>query len=445
MVEVHKQIPETAFEGRAEVVVPKRDSFDALEQYKREVASKVREAQERVQSLNEVLKHIHDFNEKSFPKLQTIILEYYRANPDGALEQEVADAIRPLMEKLRAIVGEYQKQRSFLRDVLGVQVVHDLGNLANVTVYAEIALDEQLLQDYKMTVDVWPTFSLVFEDLLLCTKERVSDASQYIDEQDPAVEVQKAGILMKEGDSKKIFTRADIEHAKQLAYPDLYTALLQAKDSARDRYSIDTQLIRDAIQSTVDKQRVYSATQPSWEMAQLKDVVSIDADPQKNQLRPDEEVLGNSGTLANSLCNILRNAVRAYAMRVPKKQDRVMGSVVFSVERKGSELVYTVKDKGTGISPELLDPHADTYLYKRGASGAGSSGIGLANMPERLGQFGDIRILSRPYGETGDFIDHTTQRKAGGIVSETHTVNPESVEGDWQTLFEIHLPITTKK
>lgn len=72
-------------------------------------------------------------------------------------------------------------------------------------------------------------------------------------------------------------------------------------------------------------------------------------------------VFGNADLLAQVMANLIQNAA-AYTH---------LGEVTLRAEKKGQEVLVTVKDTGDGISPELL-PH----VFERGVS-TGGTGFGL--------------------------------------------------------------------
>jgi len=126
-------------------------------------------------------------------------------------------------------------------------------------------------------------------------------------------------------------------------------------------------------------------------------------------LQPGEKIVGNPGVIANGLFNVIRNGCA-------KEVDSTRVVLDAVIERgKNSELVLRVKDNGIGIPPEFLDEKDLKYIFRMGTSHRGSTGQGLADMPERLKQSGaDLSVSSSP--RVGD--------------SEA-----------WSTIFEIRLPI----
>jgi signal transduction histidine kinase len=110
------------------------------------------------------------------------------------------------------------------------------------------------------------------------------------------------------------------------------------------------------------------------------------------------DVLGDEGTLVETLVNILGNAV---------KYSRESSRVVVSAERTPEEVVISVIDSGVGIPEEDL-PHifGDFYTGRTSPSAEGGSGIGLA-VAQRIieAHHGTITVQSQP-GKGSTFAIH---------------------------------------
>lgn len=87
------------------------------------------------------------------------------------------------------------------------------------------------------------------------------------------------------------------------------------------------------------------------------------------EVEPEAVVLGDEGTLAEALLNVIGNAV---------KYSREGGRVRVVAVREGEKVVVSVTDTGVGI-PQADLPHIfdDFYRGKAGERGPGGAGIGL--------------------------------------------------------------------
>lgn len=146
-------------------------------------------------------------------------------------------------------------------------------------------------------------------------------------------------------------------------------------------------------------------------------------------LKADEQIISQPAIIGNFLFNEISNASKEVV-----KADHFN----FDVKREGNELVLRVSDNGIGMNSAQLDPNNSKYIFGKGeqSSGTGSTGIGLAEAPERLNKFANaqLRVWSRPKGE----------------VSTPYNVYPPDtdtnipVASDVSTVFELRLPITKK-
>lgn len=100
-----------------------------------------------------------------------------------------------------------------------------------------------------------------------------------------------------------------------------------------------------------------------------------------------EWAVGDGGKLKRVLNNLLSNALR-YTER---------GSVILSVRRRGSLLVFEVEDTGVGIAPEEMDIVFEPYRQaKRLAHSSAGTGLGLSisrHLVEVMG--GDLTVESQ--------------------------------------------------
>ncbi len=149
----------------------------------------------------------------------------------------------------------------------------------------------------------------------------------------------------------------------------------------------------------------------------------------------DRQIAGNNGLVGNFLLNALRNSIKdkihANNVRVNAKID-------------GGWFVMRVEDDGKGIATKFLQPDKvkDLYIFHEGASGTGSTGIGLANFDTRLASVGgELYVASKQKIEDSKFT--MTRFQYGGDEDKKNKIAfDESLEHG--TVFEIRLPITKK-
>jgi two-component system sensor histidine kinase/response regulator len=130
-------------------------------------------------------------------------------------------------------------------------------------------------------------------------------------------------------------------------------------------YSTDIEKIADNFEPTSVGSTLSKAIESVQSQATRKDVeilVTVE-----DNLRP---VLGDEGTLAEALVNIISNAI---------KYSRMSSQVLVKAEAKDDDIFITISDSGVGISKEDL-PYIFEGFYgsKPGAAGERGSGLGLA-------------------------------------------------------------------
>lgn len=157
----------------------------------------------------------------------------------------------------------------------------------------------------------------------------------------------------------------------------------------------------------------------------------------------DDQIAGNNGLVGNFLLNALRNSLK----------DRVeANNIRLTAKIKGDWFVMRVEDDGKGIASKFLQKdykekdettgeEKSTYIFCEGASGTGSSGIGLADFDTRLASVGgELYVVSKPkYVKEKDLVRFqygSTAEKANEVEFD------ESLEHG--TVFEIRLPIIKK-
>ncbi|GEM_PF-6150039 len=158
----------------------------------------------------------------------------------------------------------------------------------------------------------------------------------------------------------------------------------------------------------------------------------------------DRRIAGNDGLIGNFILNALRNSLKD---RVESKQ------VKLSVSINGDQFVMRVVDDGKGIASKFLQKgykekdevtgeEKEVYIFHEGASGTGSSGIGLADFDTRLASVGgELYVVSKPkYVEEKGLVHFqhgSTAEKANEVEFD------ENLEHG--TVFEIRLPIIKKE
>jgi len=128
-------------------------------------------------------------------------------------------------------------------------------------------------------------------------------------------------------------------------------------------FSVDFSNLQESFQPVVMAVPVAKAVENAQTEAVRKAVdITAEADPAA-------VVLGDEGTLAEALLNIIGNAV---------KYSREGGRVRVIAVREGEKVVVSVADTGVGI-PQADLPHIfdDFYRGQAGESGPGGAGIGL--------------------------------------------------------------------
>lgn len=130
-------------------------------------------------------------------------------------------------------------------------------------------------------------------------------------------------------------------------------------------YSTDIEKIAENFEPTSVSSTLSKAVESVQPQAMRKDVeilVSVEG-----ALRP---MLGDEGTLAEALVNIISNAI---------KYSRMGSQVLIRAEEQDNDVLITISDNGVGISREDL-PYIFEGFYgsKPGSAGERGSGLGLA-------------------------------------------------------------------
>ena len=156
-----------------------------------------------------------------------------------------------------------------------------------------------------------------------------------------------------------------------------------------------------------------------------------------NLLQKDEEIVTQPGVLTNLLFNIIRNDAK----------DKIdANNVDFSFERVGDEMVLRVVDDGVGMDAEQLDPSSERYIFNQGetSSGTDSSGMGLAQAPQRLSKLANatLNVWTRKRDVEGNVYNYFGSEENPSIPFDRKELAGKEIK--ISTIFEIRLPITKK-
>lgn len=109
----------------------------------------------------------------------------------------------------------------------------------------------------------------------------------------------------------------------------------------------------------------------------------INAEVTVNFLQTDTEASELSGVDAamvyNGIRNIMSNAV---------KKEIQSSKVTLLCEVGKDSMLFTITDDGIGMLEGRLDPENERYIFKKGVSGRGSSGLGLSKLDSRYAERG---------------------------------------------------------
>lgn len=169
---------------------------------------------------------------------------------------------------------------------------------------------------------------------------------------------------------------------------------------------------------------------------ETKDMRAIWASFEK-LLQKDEEVITQPGVLTNLLFNIIRNDAK-------EKIDA--NNVDFNFERDGDEMVIRVADNGVGMDAQQLDPNDERYIFNQGkaSSGTDSTGMGLANAPERLLKLANakLRVWTRKRDSEESVYSYFGSDENQPVPYEKKQLAGKEVK--ISTIFEVRIPITKK-
>jgi len=150
--------------------------------------------------------------------------------------------------------------------------------------------------------------------------------------------------------------------------------------------------------------------------------------------------------LSNEITNSLKDYIQAKHI-----------SLEISISEDVDEVVFRIKDDGKGMEACHLDPEDKLYIFKHGSSGTNSTGLGLANLPERIKSMGgSVSVVSfrndRTHGRSPDVVFFPPEEKPDHVqeILDEHPIRYISdeegeVEQATTTMFELRLPLQDKQ
>lgn len=378
---------------------------------KKERENRVKDAKEFL----DVLHHLDDHNrdDSMFPQLKNVVKEKDFNQPAG--QEEVKKLLIKNSDKIKKIIGVAADEDAGIEKITGLfeylkhykktdaRLKHDLNNIfVAVSGYLSFYLflveaGENLdIDNLDKILAKWDRSLVGVEDILL----RIISETEIVPEYNTGLSVETVSGAI------KYFEKDELANI---------SAFSKESDSAYKK---------------IDSKEFKSVSLEDW-------------DKINNELG-DRQIAGNDGLVGNFILNALRNSLK----------DRVESDhIKLSASIKGDWFVMRVEDDGKGIASKFLQKgyvekdeatgvEKEIYIFHEGASGTGSSGIGLANFDTRLASVGgELYVVSKPKYEKED-----------GIVRFQYGSTPEKaneVEFDENmehgTVFEIHLPIVQKQ
>lgn len=156
------------------------------------------------------------------------------------------------------------------------------------------------------------------------------------------------------------------------------------------------------------------------------------------------KIKGNEGLVVNFLINALRNSLK----------ERIdSGNVRLKMDIKDNEFIIRVEDDGKGMEKKHLDSEFleegsvdeernSLFIFNKGSSDTGSSGLGLANFNTRLASTGGTVYVVSKRRDVG--VDEKPVRyQFGGTDEQKENVEFNLIKSG--TVFEIHLKLENKK
>lgn len=158
----------------------------------------------------------------------------------------------------------------------------------------------------------------------------------------------------------------------------------------------------------------------------------------------ERKISGNEGLVVNFIINALRNSLK----------ERIdSGNVRLKMDIKDNGFIIRVEDDGKGMERKHLDPgfleeglvdgkRNSHFIFDKGSSDTGSSGLGLANFNTRLASTGGaVYIVSKRRDRGTD--EKPIRYQYGGDDIQKEEIEFNQAESG--TVFEIHLKLEEKK
>jgi len=147
----------------------------------------------------------------------------------------------------------------------------------------------------------------------------------------------------------------------------------------------------------------------------------------------EQKIKGNEGVINNFILNSLRNAFKVNTESV---------NIFFCAEIIGNEMIIRLMDDGKGIDGDSLKPDSDAFIFKKGSSKTGSTGLGLANFDKRLVSMGgELEVISYRREEK-KINEYSTDGECRLDLDEFNKTRWRDGKVPVKTIFEIRLPIT---
>ena len=377
-----------------------------------------REQENRISGAKEFLDVLHSLSDHSlddsmFPQIKQVVKENDLNKPEG--QEIIKKILLNNANKIKKIIGfaedkdSGQKRTTGLFDFLkhykktDARLKHDLDNIfvtvrANLSLFLYFAKNGQDIDvdSLDRVLIKWDRCLVGVEDILL----RIISETEVVPEYNSGLNIETIGGAI-----------------NYFANDELAKIILFSKEP-------------DSAYKKIKYKEFESVDIEEW-------------DKIKEELG-DRQIAGNDGLVGNFILNALRNSLK----------DRVESDHInLSVSIKGGWFVMRVQDDGKGIPSKFLQKgytekdettgeEKEIYIFHEGASGTGSSGIGLADFDTRLASVGgELYVVSKP-----------KYAKEDGLVRFQYGSTPEKaneVEFDQNlehgTVFEIRLPITQKQ
>lgn len=148
------------------------------------------------------------------------------------------------------------------------------------------------------------------------------------------------------------------------------------------------------------------------------------------------KVKGNEGVLGNFLLNAFRNGFKVNIDST---------NIFFCAEIVGDEMIIRVMDDGKGIDTDSLNPESGAFIFKKGSSKTGSTGLGLANFNKRLRSMGgELEVVSYRREEK-KVNEYLADGEKGLDLDGFNKARWRDGKVPVKTIFEIRLPIIKKE